>query len=120
MKYLLMIYMNPTVWETLDDAARQEVFDGHERFIKMITESGEMVHTKALADASQTTTVRVRDGATIATDGPYLEAKEFLAGYYLVDTETKDRAIELAAMIPDAKYTAMEVRPLMEFGGEDV
>ena len=120
MKYLLMIYMNPTVWEKLDDGARQEVFDGHDRFIKLITETGEMVRTDALADPSQSATVRIREGATVVTDGPYVEAKEFLAGYYLVDTETRERAIELAAMIPDAKYTAMEVRPLMEPGGDDV
>lgn len=118
MKYLLMIYMNPSLWETLDDSARQEVFDGHDRFIKLITESGEMVRSDALADPTQSTTVRIREGATVVTDGPYVEAKEFLAGYYLVDADTKERAIELAAMIPDAKYTAMEVRPLMEPGGD--
>jgi hypothetical protein len=56
----------------------------------------------------------------VVTDGPYLEAKEFLAGYYLVDCESRERAIELAAMIPDAAFNAMEVRPVMFTGSEDV
>jgi hypothetical protein len=79
-----------------------------------------MVRTDALGDPSQSATVRVRDGVPVVTDGPYVEAKEFLAGYYLVDCESKERAIELAAMIPDAAFNAMEVRPVMFTGGEDV
>jgi hypothetical protein len=54
------------------------------------------------------------------TDGPYLEAKEYVAGYYLLDCESRERAVELAARIPDAKYTAIEVRPLMTEGGIDL
>jgi hypothetical protein len=112
-KYLLMIYMNPTIFESLSEEDRNEVFRGHDEFIKAITESGEMVGTEALADPSNSAAVRVRDGVPAVTDGPYLEAKEYVAGYYLVDCESRERAIELAAQIPDAKYTAIEVRPLM-------
>jgi hypothetical protein len=61
--------------------------------------------------------VRVRDGVPAVTDGPYVEAKEFLAGYYVVECETAERAGELAAQIPDARYTAIEVRPVMDAGG---
>jgi len=120
MKYLLLIHMNPETWESLSEAEHNEVFAGHERFIKLLTESGEMVRTDALGDPSQSATVRVRDGVPVVTDGPYVEAKEFLAGYYLVDCESRDRAIELAAMIPDAAFNAMEVRPVMFTGSEDV
>ncbi|MDT5026214.1 MAG: hypothetical protein QOE61_2640 [Micromonosporaceae bacterium] len=117
MKYLLMIYMNDATWESLSEAERNEVFSGHDAFIKAITESGEMVGTEALANPSNSATVRVRDGVTVVTDGPYLETKEYLAGYYLVDCESRERAIELAAMIPDARFNAMEVRPLMDLAG---
>jgi hypothetical protein len=119
-KYLLQIYMNPATFETLSEEDLNEVFRGHDEFIKAITESGEMVGTEALTDPSNSATVRVRAGVPAVTDGPYLEAKEYVAGYYLVDCETKERAIELAALIPDAKYTAIEVRPLMSEGGTEL
>lgn len=120
MKYLLTIYMNPTIFETLTDEDRNEVMSGHEAFIKAITESGEMISTHALADPKESAVVRVRDGVPAVTDGPYVEAKEYLAGYYLVECETKERAIELAAMIPDASFNAMEVRPIVFSAGKDL
>ena len=117
MKYLLMIYMNPTVFETLSEEEQNAVVNAHGEFQKPIRESGELVGFAALADPSNSTTVRVRDDVPAVTDGPYLEAKEHLAGFYVVDCETVERANELAAMIPDARYTAIEVRPVMEESG---
>ena len=78
-----------------------------------------MITTQALADPSQSAVVRVRGGQPVVTDGPYLEAKEFLGGFYLIDCESRERAIELAAMIPDAKVDGMgiEVRPVMFSAG---
>jgi hypothetical protein len=116
-KYLLMIHMNPTIFETLSEAERNAVFSAHDAFQKPIRESGELVGFAALADPSNSTTVRVRGGVPAVTDGPYVEAKEFLAGYYAVDCESLERAIELAAQIPDARYTAVEVRPVMHEAG---
>jgi hypothetical protein len=119
MKYMLMIYMNTEIWDSLSEEERTRVFAGHAGLIEAITESGEMVGTEALADPSAAVTVRVRTGVTEATDGPYAEAKEFFCGYYLVDCESRERAIELAAQIPDARYTGIEVRPLMSEGGAE-
>jgi hypothetical protein len=116
-KYLLMIYMNPNVFETLSEEEQNAVVNAHGEFQKPIRESGELVGFAALADPSNSTTVRVRDDVPAVTDGPYLEAKEHLAGFYVVDCETVERANELAAMIPDARYTAIEVRPVMEESG---
>lgn len=104
----------------MSDERHSDAFRGHGEFIKAITESGEMVSTEALANPSHSATVRVRDGIPAVTNGPYLEAKEYLAGYYLVECESKERAIELAALVPDAQYTAMEVRPLMNQGGTEM
>jgi hypothetical protein len=113
---MLLIYMNPTTWESLSEDEHDEVFRGHAEFQKTILASGEMISTEALADPSNSAVVRVRDGAPAVTDGPFLESKEFFCGYYLVDCASKERAIELAAMIPDARFSAMEVRPLMSKG----
>jgi hypothetical protein len=93
MKFLLIMHMT--------EAERQEIMDGG-TFMKTIRESGEMIGTEALADPSQSSVIRVRDGVPVVTDGPYLEAKEFLGGYYLVDVASRDRALELAAMMPCA------------------
>jgi hypothetical protein len=120
MKYLLIIHMNPTLWETLSEDEVNAVLGGHEAFQKPLKESGELVGFAALADPSHTKTVRVRDGVPAVTDGPYIEAKEYLAGYYVVDCESIERANELAAQIPDAKYTAIEVRPVMDAGGQEM
>ncbi|GAA3121995.1 YciI family protein [Streptosporangium carneum] len=114
MKHLLLIYMNPTVWDALSDGERNEVMQGHDDFYKTVTESGELVSREAITYPAETATVRVRDGVREVTDGPHLEGKEFLAAYYLVDCESKERAIELAALIPDARINAVEVRPLID------
>ena len=120
MKFLLLMHMNPTVWDALTEDERNEVMTGHGAFMDTVTKSGEMILTQALADPSQSAVVRVRDGERLVTDGPYLEAKEYLGGYYLVDVENKERALELAAMIPDAKIPGMgiEVRQIMFDNGE--
>ncbi|MCT9932122.1 YciI family protein [Planotetraspora sp. A-T 1434] len=120
MKYLLLIYMNPAVWESLSEEERNEVFRGHDEFQKVIRDSGEMIGTQALADPSESATVRVRDGVPAVTDGPYIEAKEYLAGYYLVECGSKERAIELAGLVPDARFTAMEVRPIVFSAGAEI
>jgi hypothetical protein len=122
MKYLLIMHVNPVVWESLTEDERQAVMDGHGGFMKTIQESGEMIGTQALADPSTTAVVRVRNGVPVVTDGPYLEAKEFLGGFYLVECESKERAIELAAMIPDASVDGLgiEVRAVMFSAGMEM
>ncbi|MFE7112989.1 YciI family protein [Streptomyces sp. NPDC057575] len=119
MKFLLIMHINPAIMEELTEAERQEIMDGHGEFMKTLRESGELISTEALADPSQSAVVRVRDGVPVITDGPYLEAKEFLGGYYLVDVASRDRALELAAMIPDARFNGLgiEVRQVIFSGG---
>jgi hypothetical protein len=119
-KYMLLIYVNPATLEALSEEERDAIFRDHDEFQKLTTESGELLGTKALADPPNTATVRVRDGVPVVTDGPYLEAKEHFAGYYLVDCESRQRAIELAALLPDAKYSAMEVRAVMHETGMEM
>ncbi|MEQ7123827.1 YciI family protein [Actinopolymorpha sp. B11F2] len=122
MKYLLIMHVNPKIFDALTEAERDEIMNGHGEFMKTIQESGEMISTHALADPSNTSVVSTRGGVPAVTDGPYLEAKEYMGGYYLVDCETKERAVELAGMIPDTKVEglAVEVRPVMFSAGSDM
>ncbi|MDA3643993.1 YciI family protein [Saccharopolyspora indica] len=131
MKYLLLIYSNPENWEhpmflrnpdflALPAEERAELARQAEAMHEEIVESGEFVGGEALADPLTARTVRVRDGALAATDGPYIETKEQLAGYLVVDCDSMERASEIAARIPDARFAAVEVRPMMEASGQDV
>jgi hypothetical protein len=119
MKFLLIMHINPDVFGALTEEERNEIMSGHGSFMDLITKSGELITTQALADPSQSAVVRVRGGQAAVTDGPYLEAKEFLGGFYLLDCESRERAIELAAMIPDASVEGMgiEVRPVVFSAG---
>ena len=117
MKYLLSMCMNPDVWEGLSDATKDEVMTGHGEFIRRIRESGDLISTQALEQPARSAVVRVKDGMPAVTDGPFIESKEFLAGFYLVECASQERAYELAAMIPDAAIEglAIEVRPVVYY-----
>ncbi|TQM36158.1 YciI family protein [Pseudonocardia cypriaca] len=119
MKYMLIMQLNPAAFDALTDEQRKEIMEGHGAFMDTIKASGEMVETKALAEPAQSAVVRVRDGVPVVTDGPYLESKEFMGGYYVVDCATRDRALELAALIPDAGVEGLgiEVRPIIFSSG---
>ena len=119
MKYLLLMHVNPATMAALGEDERQQIASGHEQFMATIQQTGEMINTQALADPSKSAVVRVRDGVPVVTDGPYIEAKEFLGGFYMVEVENEQRAYELAAMIPDARFEGfgVEVRPVMFSAG---
>ncbi|MEU8245708.1 YciI family protein [Nonomuraea sp. NPDC048916] len=112
MKYLLLIYSNPASQEVLagDVGAVMAEVDA---IMKELAESGELAGGQALADPASSRTVRVRDGVPAVTDGPFLETKEYLAGYLIVDCDSVERATEIAARWPDARLCAMEVRPII-------
>ena len=115
MKYMLMIYGNEA-----ERAARMTEADWQTEmaayFAFNTTASQHIVASEALRDVAAATTVRVRDGKIITTDGPFAETKEQLGGFYLVDCKDLDEAIELAAQIPGAKDGSVEVRPCVVFG----
>jgi hypothetical protein len=119
-KYILLIYQNPATLETFSEEERDRVMAEAGELMEELTQSGEWVGGEALADPSNTKTVRVRGGVPAVTDGPFVEAKEQLVGYSIVECETPERATEIAAQWPDARYWAMEVRPIMEPGGEEM
>jgi len=116
MKYILLIYDNPDT----RSAFSEEDMAAIDALIEELTASGEMVGGEGLADPSQTKTVRVRDGVPAITDGPFAEAKEHLGGYLIVDCERSERATEIAALWPNARFATMEVRPLMDSSGTEM
>jgi hypothetical protein len=119
-KYMLLIYSNPANWAALPEAERNGLMAEYGTFTKDIVDSGEFVSGDPLAGTETASTVRVRAGATDVTDGPFVESKEHLAGYYIVDVKDLDRALALAARIPDARFGGVEVRPVLDMSGVEM
>ncbi len=115
MQYLCLIYEAESLMATRSDEENGKVFQDYMTFTKDIQDSGHMVAGDALQPIATATTVKVRDGKTLLTDGPFAETKEQLGGYYLLECKSLDEAIEKAAKIPSAKTGSIEVRPIMVF-----
>jgi hypothetical protein len=113
MKYLLMIYENEKIWEKRSEAERGKIYGEYMAFTQGIKASGKYLGGNPLTPTSTATTVRVRDGQQLVTDGPFAETKEQLGGYYLIEATDLDDAIKIAAKIPGAKDGSIEVRPVM-------
>ena len=123
MKYLILIQSNPkslAVWETLSDEQRYAFGKGHLELSAELAESGELIVSEGLVDPALGKMVSVRDGKVLTSDGPFAEVKEHLAGFYLVDVDSYERAVEIAAMAPDASYGAVEVRPVLDMSAYDL
>lgn len=116
MKYMLLIYQNPDAWNALSEDDRTAVMNDATAIFEELTASGEVVGGEPLAPASATKTVRVRDGVATVTDGPFIESKEQFVGYCTVDVKSEERAVEIAKRWPDARYWALEVRPILDVG----
>ncbi|MEV4516560.1 YciI family protein [Dactylosporangium sp. NPDC049525] len=116
MKYVILIQSNPqslAVWETLTDQQRADLSFGHLRLTEEMREAGVLVASEGLGDPILATQVSVRDGRTITSDGPHTDVQEHLAGFYLIDVADLDEAVAWAAKAPDAAYTRVEVRPIL-------
>jgi hypothetical protein len=115
MKYMLLIYTNPENWATLSEDEAQSVMKEYLTFADELRGAGELVAGDPLQGPETATTVRVPSGGRTVTDGPFAETKEHLAGYFLVECDGLDRALDLAARIPDARLGgAVEVRPVAD------
>jgi len=119
-KYILLIYQNPAAFEAIPEDERTAMMNEAGTLVEELIASGEWIGGEGLADASNATTVRVRGGVPAVTDGPFVEAKEQLAGYCLFECETLERATEIAVRWPDARYWGVELRPLMTAAGTEM
>jgi hypothetical protein len=115
MRYLLLIYDDESVWASMTEQQTQEIMGQYFDYSEKVFGAGVAKAGDALQPTSAATTVRVRDGQTVTTDGPFAETKEQLGGYYLIDVPDLDAAIEWAAKIPSSGIGSIEVRPVMEF-----
>jgi hypothetical protein len=114
MQYLLLIYGDESVMKNATPGDRDTMVKAYREFTQSLIASGNMKAGDALQPTSTATTVRVRDGKTLTTDGPFAETKEQLGGYYLVEAKDLDQATKLAAGIPGARVGSIEVRPIMQ------
>ena len=113
MQYLLLIYRNESYLTDMTAADRQKLAGEYGAYTQSIIQSGHFKAGDGLQPTTTATTVRVRDGKTMTTDGPFAETREQLGGYYLVEAKDIDDAVALAARIPEAKRGSIEVRPVM-------
>ncbi len=123
MRYLILIHSNPAsraLLEALSEEQRLEFSRGHTAVRDALAESGELIVSEGLADPSLAKQVLVRDGRTLTSDGPFAESKEHLAGFYLIECDSIERAVEHAARVPDAAWGQVEVRPVFDRGALDL
>ena len=117
LKYLILIHRHPTtraLWHTLSAEQRSAGLAGYAALREDLAASGELIVSEALADPSLSKRIVVRDGETMTTDGPFAEVKEHLAGFFLIECDSLERAIQHACRIPEAPYGVVEVRPVMD------
>ena len=115
MNYLLLIYRSDAVYAHLTADDRKKMTAEYGAFTQSIIQSGHFKAGDGLQPSTTATTVRVRDGKTLTTDGPFAETREQLGGYYLVEAKDLDTALAIAARIPGAKTGSIEVRPVMVY-----
>jgi hypothetical protein len=115
MRYLLLIYGDEAAWADATPEEMEAVMGAHMAYSEAITAEGIMRGGDALQLSTSATTLRVRDGETLLSDGPFVETREQLGGYYMVECDSLDQAIDAARRIPEALTGAIEVRPVMEF-----
>ena len=112
-KYMLLIYGNEEIFGAFPEEVFAEVVRETNALQQELRESGEFIGAWGVADQVNAKRVQLKDGAPVVTDGPYLEAKEYLGSFDIIDCETEERALEIAARVPWARYGTVEVRPLM-------
>ncbi|MFN0057604.1 MAG: YciI family protein [Planctomycetota bacterium] len=117
MKYLLLIYGNEAAEAKKSEAEMGKVLAEYKAYTEEVARSGKLVGGEALQPTGTATTVRVRGGKMVTTDGPFADTKEQLGGYYMVDCANLDEAIGWACKIPGAKEGCVEVRPIWEIPG---
>jgi len=114
MKYMLLIYMDE---QAMDQAEREHCYEESTQLTHQLKANGKYLGASPLQPVSTATSVRVRDGKRLVTDGPFAETREQLGGYYLVDAKNLDEAIGIAGRIPGARRGTVEIRPVVELQG---
>jgi len=119
-KYMVIIYGNKELWQSFPPEVASKTIAEVDAFNKRHIESAEMLGAYGLGDELTAKTVRVRDGVAAVTDGPYLEAKEFVSSFFILDCENEQRALEIAAEYPFAAHNAVDVWPILHEAGQEM
>jgi hypothetical protein len=117
MKYMLLVHHDEENFARFSETTRQEMLAESIQLTHQLHANGQYLHASPLQPISTAITVRVRDGKSFVTDGPFVETREQLAGYFLIDAKNRDEAIAIASRIPGARIGTVEVRPLREIAG---
>ena len=117
MQYLLLIYGDEAAWNARTDDDLDALNEGYSGLSHDLRAAGKLAGANELQPTATATTVRVRAGDTIVSDGPFAETKEVLGGYYLIESESLDEAIQWAERIPDARTGTIEIRPVVDHSG---
>ena len=118
MKYMLLIYHEEQSWDSVSEAERLQIYAEYRNLREQLESRGQFVDGSELQPVTTATTVRVRDGKELVTDGPFAETHEQLGGYFLINAENLDEATSIAAQIPSARTGTVEIRPLAEMAAE--
>src|SRR5689334_18407622 len=115
-RYALLLYGDEAAWEAVPEDQREGIYRRYRELGEWLTERGWMRGGDELASASTATCVRVEGGRTVATDGPFTETKEQLGGFYLIECDNLDQAMDVASRVPLAERGTVEVRPIVDNG----
>jgi hypothetical protein len=122
-KYVILIYSNPAsrqIWDGMSADERAAGYAAYAALNRDLADSGELVVAEALADTSHATRVAVTEGRTVTSDGPFAEVKEQLAGFFLIECESNERAVQVASRVPEAELGLVEVRPVLDVSGMEM
>lgn len=117
MKYLLLVHHNENRFKSMPEGTRKDMLAESIQLCHQLDSKGQYIHASPLQPEATGTIVRVREGKPTVTDGPFMETKEQLAGYFLINVENQEEAIRIAERVPGARIGTVEVRPLIEIAG---
>ncbi|MBX3347061.1 MAG: YciI family protein [Nitrospira sp.] len=117
MKFILLVHHDETSFETFSEERRRALLENSIGLCHQLDTQGQYVHASPVHPAASATLVRVRDGKPIVTDGPFIETREQMAGYFLIDAKDREEAVAIAARVPGATIGTVEVRPVREVEG---
>jgi hypothetical protein len=117
MKYLLLVHHNEDMFNKIPGSKRKEMLAESIQLCHQLNANGQYIHASPLQPEATGTVVRVRDGKPMVIDGPFIETKEQLAGYFLIDAKDREEAIRIATRVPGARIGTVEVRPLIAITG---
>ena len=117
MKYILLVHHDEAAFEKMSDETKRGLLAESIRLCQQLDAKGEYVHASPVHPAATATLVRVRDGRSLVTDGPFIETREQMAGYFLIEAKDRDEAVAIAGRVPGARIGTVEVRQVREITG---